>query len=927
MLKWIVRIVLCAAIVVVAVVAFGWSVLAIPFFSDWRSALVSDILSEQIGQPLLVNGDVSVVVGPTSRVRALGVQIPSENLPDVDLAKLDSFEFDIDLFALLDRRIDLNNLFVDGLQVNLLVTEDGTTSFNESEKNAIGSKSSKPTASTDAEATEKQETDNEQGGLIAFLKTRTVSFSNVGLIINDETTGFEYDFSLVELALEQLEGGAEAEVRSNGAVNGQTFTLKGNYPEGAPFKTRAEFSSFSLTFDGEPYPSESGGGYTGLLSIDLAGIGDFLDVLKLKRSFDGSGRFNARIENSAGVTAVSDIDAQLQLEKGQLITITGDIADVNQRSGFDIQFNARLHPENEEPPQATQIADLKLTQIEMEIVTQNEALELDGLVLSTNAFQRELEKVGPVSIGRIRRTEEGTLAFENISLQAGPLNDPFLSASGDINNILELSDLDLAGEINAPATLILTSLDDASAEAFGGVEAEFAIDDAGGILKLNKLIAQAVDTDIWTMQADIEVSNVKEIEGLAAEFKLEIASGATFLEALGKKPIDTGAFAFDLSVQGEDGFIKGGVGLASGTSRIDSSVSMGEESGRQTLRVSLESDALIIDDLKNGVAAISELRKIGDTTASPDSTTDEAANQIEPQPLVLPRTKPDNDEPKKQGTGNETEAKDEKTQRAAFDEFLRKTDVYGSVEFKGISGVQGVTSLSSELVSENGKARLGPVEFSYGGGYFNFEASADVIEAPQYVSVAGATSGWTLAEVLDLAGVSFDADGDLSGRFDVAGNLASVQTFLDTMKGSASVKMLDGRIATSLLELAGLGIFPWLFSDEFRQGYTDVVCVNIPVSLDGGAVSFDNVVAETKSVQLVAKGNVDIERGTISVRAEPRPVGKPLSRSAWPFDVTGQLSNPKFKLDVGGSLSKRADGADEMPADRTPCQPDILQLQ
>ena len=92
-------------------------------------------------------------------------------------------------------------------------------------------------------------------------------------------------------------------------------------------------------------------------------------------------------------------------------------------------------------------------------------------------------------------------------------------------------------------------------------------------------------------------------------------------------------------------------------------------------------------------------------------------------------------------------------------------------------------------------------------------------------------------------------------------------------------------------------------------------------------MTFDQVVAETKSVQLVAKGKIDVKNDAISLRAEPRPVGKPLARSAWPFDVSGKLSDPRFKLDIGGSRNSRADGADVMPANRTPCQPDILQLQ
>ena len=193
--------------------------------------------------------------------------------------------------------------------------------------------------------------------------------------------------------------------------------------------------------------------------------------------------------------------------------------------------------------------------------------------------------------------------------------------------------------------------------------------------------------------------------------------------------------------------------------------------------------------------------------------------------------------------------------------------------------------------------------------------------------IVGSTSGWEFGEILDELGIGIDAYGLLSGEFNVSGSTASGRAFINSMRGNASLSMSQGYISTSLLELAGLGIFPWLFSEELRQGYTDITCVVAPVNIEAGRVSTNSIVIETASVQLVARGQVDWVNDTIAIRAEPRRVGKPLSRSAWPFDVTGQLSSPKFKLDVGGSRSKAPKGADAMPVDRQPCVPDINQLQ
>ena len=97
MKRWIIRIALGLAVLVIVALAFIWSVLAIPYFSNFRTTLVAQVLSDQIGQPVLIDGDARVSVARISRVHVSGVEIPSENMPDTALAKLNSLEFDINL--------------------------------------------------------------------------------------------------------------------------------------------------------------------------------------------------------------------------------------------------------------------------------------------------------------------------------------------------------------------------------------------------------------------------------------------------------------------------------------------------------------------------------------------------------------------------------------------------------------------------------------------------------------------------------------------------------------------------------------------------------------------------------------------------------------------------------------------------------------
>lgn len=927
MLRWIIRIVLGLIVVSGLCVVFAWSVLAIPYFSEFRSQLVSNLLTEQIGQPLLVNGDVSVVVSPISRVRASGVQIPSENMADTDLARLDSLEFDIDLFALMDRRIDINDLVIAGLQVKLLRNEDGTESWNEREQEVFGSQSVEQIdpAGEDLEPAD-DETDTGPG-LLAFLKTRTVAFTNIQLIMKDDVSGFEYDFELKDFSLNQLDDGRTLGLTSHGQVNGQPFSLEGNYPEGAPFVTEAHFSSASLTFNGVPVVDDASGGFEGTLNLDISSVADLLDVLKLEGDVDGEARVQTRITNSGGVTSLKELSAVVTLAQEQLISLEGDIVDFGNQRGIDLQFNARLFPENAPPPRAVEISDLKLTNVATRIISDDQGVELDNLLISTNAFQNGLDKVGPIAIGRIRRTEEGTLAFQNIALQAGPLDAPMLVAQGNILNILELKDLDFAGKIDAPASLVLTGLQAEKAAAFGSVQVDFAFDDTQGALGITNLTAQSSRTDIWNMALDVKVSDVSTLDNTSVEFDLSVDDTKTFLTALDLAPVDAGSLSLGMMMSGKEGAWTGEFGLGAGTSELTASVSAAKKNGRPTITADIVSESMVIDDLKNTVAGVIELGKIGQKPAEDTTDTDVAL-----QPLVLSDTPNVDAQPEKKERVSDVAVQPlvivaEEGEILDAHRFLRDTDIYGQIEFQEVTGVQGVTRVSSTFKSEGGKAQIGPLDFQYGGGQFRFLAEMDAINAPRFVNLSGATSGWNLADILKNAGVDFDASGNLKGQFNVAGKLTNLSTFANTMRGSALVEMSNGQVATSLLELAGLGVFPWLFSMERRQGYTEIDCLRLPMQINSGSVSVDTLVAETGRVQLVAKGTVDWAGDALSIRAEPRPLGRPLARSAWPFNVFGKLSSPEFKLDIGGSRSRRTDGATQMPIDRQRCQPDILQLQ
>ncbi len=877
-MKLILRIAGHAALLIVVVIALFWTALALPVFSDFRTPVLEKMLSEQFGQTVQIRGDVSVVLGPTTHVRATKVEVPSEKIENVNLAALEVLELELNLPALISGQIKIDNLIIDGLKVRLLTDADGMQSWVATNR---------PQVSTTALGIQ-----NDTGGILDFLSDKTAAFTSVSLIADNETTGFEFDFELENLHLDQLGDNSGATVTSHGTVNGQSFKIKGDYPRGQPFTTNANFGAMQLDFNGSPISEENGGGFKGKLTLDTGEIGDLLELLRLDRDIEGRANLAADIESQNPKLKVSDLSTALNLSKGQLLTVEGSIENLIGFEGIDLAVDGRLYPQADPPETATDLKDLKLTDLSTHVVGTENALEFQDLTLTTNAFDNELKQIGPVRFGRLFRADNGNLMLENISLQAGPQDGPYFLAKGNIKDLLRLKEVDFSGTMSIPSSLFFRGL---SAKSLGIVEGSFSVDDLKGFLSLNKFDAQTVDTEIWVLKTQAKLGNVNEFENLSFDFNLDVKDSARFLAAIGQKTIKAGQLKVSLSANGKQDNFSSVLGLRSGKSQLSAKLEISTSGARPLTQGMVSSQSIELQDVRNVFAFVSRI-----ATSFRQPGTSGAKHKV---------------------------SKGKVSDLVEVEDFLLDQDVDVSIDIKKIEGEQGITSLSSHLKAKNGLAQLGPVDVAYDGGHFSATAKMNMVKSPRLLSLQGTIKDWNLATLFNEFDTKYSAVGQLHGNFEFTGNRRSVETFFNSMRGYASILMTNGGISTSLLELSGLGIFPWLISEELRKGYSKITCLAAPIKIDAGDVSFSSFVAETKKVQLVAHGDLDWVKNTISIQAEARKLGRPLSRSAWPFEVVGSLTHPKIKLLHHNVFQKRADGATELPEHRRSCVPDIDQLR
>ena len=301
------------------------------------------------------------------------------------------------------------------------------------------------------------------------------------------------------------------------------------------------------------------------------------------------------------------------------------------------------------------------------------------------------------------------------------------------------------------------------------------------------------------------------MEGADFKLDLEIPDGAAFLSALQLEEVDVGPVGFSLEFEGKEGGLETTTSISAGQSRVDTQLStVVDKEKRTTVRGSIRSARVDMDEVANAIEAGVQLASLSSSSASgggpagskertvqplvleepaSDGTADAPADGRIKQPLILEEADagPQIEKPVARKDGrivqplvlDDTPGTGDATGLLDLEQIGRDLDLEIAIEIAEIAGQAGVSSISSALVSKDGKADLGPIEFGYGGGYFKIGAQIDFIETPQLARVSGATGGWDFGKILDEIGAGIKANGKLRASFDLTGNHKSARSFVE----------------------------------------------------------------------------------------------------------------------------------------------------
>ncbi len=941
MRPWIKRIaILTAGLFGLALFAV-WLLLSSSLLARTRGELSARLLTDELGQVVRITGGVAVDFGAVLHVVAEGLVFPSQSMADVSLAEIGRVEFNVALRDLLGGRINLSDFQVGGARVALVVDRNGTSSW--AAANSIPPRDAATPTSGSVAATNAS-SGRPDGDVVDFLADHRIRFSNFGLTYRDARNGLDLDLLLTSLDLRQKNGAMPVVLNAAGTLNGQELSLNGNFPPARPFRVKADFSQISVELDGTPDPGGYDAGYAIAVSADIAELGQLLDVLKLEKSVTGTGKVSAVYKRSRGSARIGDMDVRVTLDGGQSLELTADLGELGDPTDITVDTNIRLFSEANLPPPATRRRDLKLIGIDMQLLARPGRPQLRRMVIETNGFIIDTGGEGPppIHFSEISRTPDGRLRIGKVVLRIGPAEAPVLVLEGAVADALLLNGIELEGKVALPVAGLFGPRLSRTSHVLGNISGGFRLSGNTEKLALSDLKLFARGSDLLNLNVGGSVDNVLDFSNVELDITAGVPSSAAFLSALNLTPVETGPVKLStkLSSQASEWTSEAAIAVAESQLRISVDIDAGGPF--PVVRGQIGSDLIVVADLSKIVEVALQLAKLDDLeTAAPrqsapaDSPSD-GGNQKNTGPLAvdeLRRIDPASSENSAapapadasapQPSGPFRDVTLDPLGRAIL---LSGMDLGVTVDIRRIGGKNGSSSLKTNLELKEHKARLGPVKFEYDGGFFDVSGSMDLNEAPDTLKLSGTTGGWNFGDILQELEFRKRASGVVSARFDVSGGIASVRDFLDTMNGTATLSMRNGSIDSQLLDLAGLGVIPWLFSKS-AGAQAPIVCLRAPLYISNGRISTKQTVVETDQVQIVVLGNVDLKRKTLDIIGQPRRIGKPLSRSPWPFTAVGPIDNPTIRVKDGPRRLRRSDGASTMPGKRKLCIPDILQLK
>ncbi|MDE1570870.1 AsmA-like C-terminal region-containing protein [Aquabacter sp. P-9] len=837
MVRWALRAVLALGVLAGLVVGTFLLLARLPSAEPLRRTLVERGLTQIWGQPVEVKGAVSVTFRPRLAVHAR--QVVSSTVGE----EAEIGELVLALAPYADLRPDspFFGFALSDARFNILIHQHLNP--------APGSILSSPVQ------------------LLRHLPH--LKLDRVAVDFNDPELGWRFLVELDRLRTSP-EGGRE-KGEAKGRLNGRPLDLSFIFdreterPEfeadsARPYGAKILFGSQGLTGSlmVRAPNLEFEGDMVGSLTARTTSLDDLLALARIAPIGGGSGHMSAELGIEAHALSVPKLNVDFTLPDGARVTLHGKVDDALHGKGISINAVADIDPD---APPAVSIRDITVTRLSGHFLNARRGLMLNDIHIGTNAFAENLREIGPIQVARVQRGPDGEVALRGISVVAGPEDKPIFRLTGSIGDVLDFSQVELAGSIDMAVSDVLL-LSGGKPEDLGRLVGNIAISDADGTLGINAFTAELQGTDLVRAKLALRLDDLPGEKGpQPTQFHadIQVPRLGQLARALGFSSDFDGPASFLGDLAGTSDSLKADGQVELGRTRIDGALTSEARGERSFISGHIHSPTLYVNELRE------VFRRDDDSPPVPRISIVGASAPAGGSQLDL----------------------------------IASTDADVRVSADRLDGsVEGASGIEARVRLEKGVLRGDPVRVRYGGGVIEAVVSS---EGEQVLRAKGNGQGWPLASLMRGGKGGVSASGTVRLDFDLTAKLGVDTDPLRTLDGTATARVRNGRLGTGMLDLAGLGVLGGLFNPNVMKGESPLRCVKVPLSFSNGVGKTDPVIViETDAVQALGRGTINLVRNTVDLYMVPRPLNALGGAAGYSFTVKGNLDSPTIGMASGG---------------------------
>jgi uncharacterized protein involved in outer membrane biogenesis len=464
-----------------------------------------------------------------------------------------------------------------------------------------------------------------------------------------------------------------------------------------------------------------------------------------------------------------------------------------------------------------------------------------------------LPELGPVRASGRLRDLDGRLALDDLELQLGRRDDVWLTAAGDLSDVLNPDGMEFDVTFGARSTQRLGAVIGRELPALGAIEGGARVTDRDGSFGIEDFHARIHGHEAIEMRLSGGLDDVLEWNEIEAAIDLRARDLGVLGALVGLELPARGPVEFQGKVRGSDESVAGeAISLRIGETRLHGSFAGSFAAGaRPLLRASVESPHVHLQDL----GVVPEPNRGG---SSPDSRPGRGALPFEQ---------------------------------------LRAFDLGLSVHADRVTGYEGLDlrDVNAELQLDDGHLRVVDVGAIYERGKVRGELRVDSRTPTPEVSLNLDVTGVDIGRLMS----QFEEQTEFSGLVDLSIELESSGRTADELRaalaGRVNATLREGTAASALGRRFTVDLIRTIFPEMTPRPVPMIGCAIVDFEIEDGMATVETLLLREGEITVTGVGEVDLVEGVYDLRLTPSTTNPALLSVTPQVEVGGPLDAPEFR--------------------------------